>query len=238
MSETNVQNLNAQRLLDQLHNLSDVLTKRSAAGKSIRVVPAPGDDGQHRLAQRRLVEIATMLHPVAHKEKAWSQAIGQIAFPVAEKAEGQKRVLNAKGMDVDISQGGVEISREAWGWVQNQTGGQVSLEGMGLTVSSRGANDIARRALALEDVASWEALTVPYEREHPGRGTGGIHQSGRGRGRANGSGASPEVEAFFPMSFVRRAVAQVWVIVEELDLGIPASTRGFANVSEWGHGEE
>ncbi|WP_353635646.1 hypothetical protein ABSL23_17395 (plasmid) [Halobacterium sp. NMX12-1] len=222
MSETNAQNLNTQRLLNQLHNLSDVLTGRSAAGKSIQVVPAPEDDGQHRLAQRRLVEIATMLHPVAHKEQAWSQAIGEIAFPVAEQAEGQKRVLNAKGMTVDIAQGSVEISREAWGWVQNQTGGQLSPEGMGLTVSSRGANDIARRALALEDVASWEALTVPYEREHPGRGTGSSYQSGgRGRGRANGSGASPEVEAFFPMSFVRRAVAQIWVVIEELDLGIP-----------------
>lgn len=85
MSEsTTAQSTNARRLVRDLHKLSDLLVTRAFSGQSYTVVPAPNDNGEHRKAERLLVNLCDRLAPTASQKEIWSETFTRIQIPAKQ----------------------------------------------------------------------------------------------------------------------------------------------------------
>jgi hypothetical protein len=217
MSEnsSNAQSANARELISRLHDLGALLVNRRTAGMSNRVVPAPEDTrGEHKAAQRRLVNICTMVRPAAAQIDDWQKPIAKVTIPgkVNENSGSSRRGRGSQGWnsssdESSILQGLPERARaeaQSRFWQMNDTG--------------RGSTPARTVKPSLADLAGWKTLSVPYKRDQPGRAM---------------DTKTVTVEAYLPISFTQAAVTQLWELLDELNLGVPQVEYRPENEMEW-----
>lgn len=208
---SNAQSANARELIDRLHDLGTLLTRSSDSGLSNE---AKIGSRLNKRAQRMLEDICSMLRPVAKNLDRWEQPIARVEIP------GKKDMTSSEGRGRGDSRGGKSSSSSSSLYSGLPGREQAELQAAFRRMNGGGHNKNPRRTISpsLGDLAG--SLTISVKAE--------VDKSGRGMGTE-----TTNVEANLPVSFMRAAFAQVWELLDEIDLGIPRADYRPENQMEW-----
>lgn len=215
MSDNPGSQMNAKRLLEDVHALVKMLRSRESVGQARGVVPASRDgNGEHQRTQRQLKTVLQMLQPAAAGQDEWTEPVGHVVMPKKAEESAQRQAANARGANIrDASDLSPRMRRRIRGDLHALENGESvpeveMIESTASTSSNSDGGDLEynRVELSLADVLSWKCR-APYEKEREGRARSGT--------------VTKSAEAYLPMAFMQDALEQIWLILNELDLGIP-----------------
>lgn len=208
---SNAQSANARELIERLHDLGTLLMRSSDSGLSNEVAI---ESGLNKRAQRMLEDICSMLRPVAKNLDRWEQPIARVEIP------GKVDLTSKEGRGRGDTRGGKSSSNSSSLYSGLPRQEQAELQAAFRRMNGGGHNKNPRRTttFSLADLAGSLKLSVKAEVDKPGRGMGT---------------ETTNVEANLPVSFMRAAFAQVWELLDEIDLGIPRADYRPENQMEW-----